>query len=315
MFSTESTEHRMKVFYWRRHSLIRSGFTLVELLVSLSIIGILSALLLSGVQFAREAARRGYCSNNVRQLGLAVHMIHDRNRVLPTNGGPSFDSHLRNANGNLVQPYTIDLSSVEKYEWGVCDPAQPLNNQPGSWLYVVLPFVENSALFRRPQYDRIVAVYRCPSRSRGEPAEPASDSYGVYEGGGLIFSKSDYCANDLLIQNRSSNNSFTSVTDGLSQTILIGEKAFDHTVHAPTSWYWDEPFWLGGSKSTARSGAQIVADGQGIAFKDNWGSAHSSGVHFCFADGHTTFVTDSVQEQILAAAITIDGSESVQIAD
>src|SRR6187549_3986688 len=121
----------------------RPGFTLVELLVVIAIIGVLVALLLPAVQFAREAARRTQCGNNLRQLGIATHTFHDTRRFLP----PAF----------------IGDNSDKVDGWA-------------TWGALMGPYMENSTLYdqwdvslraslQKPiAYQTPIPGYLCPSR-------------------------------------------------------------------------------------------------------------------------------------------------------
>ncbi|MGD9637076.1 MAG: DUF1559 domain-containing protein, partial [Pirellulales bacterium] len=80
------------------------------------------------------------------------------------------------------------------------------------------------------------------------------------------------------------------IVDGLSATIAVGEKAFNPAKQLPTSWFWDEPVFSGGSDGTVRDGLQIVSDASGQEFRWNWGSAHSGSAAFAFFDGSVQWI-------------------------
>jgi len=147
----------------------RKGFTLVELLVVIAIIGILIALLLPAVQAAREAARRAQCSNNCKQIGLALHNYHDTYRAFPM---AFFAS-------------SPDMSFINGKSWGTA----------------ILPYLEQQALFDQFDHNRApfdpplgsatnvaviqtpVAAFVCPSAPGGIDRE--------YRGSGALDAATD----------------------------------------------------------------------------------------------------------------------------
>ena len=194
----------------------RFAFTLVELLVVIAIIGVLVALLLPAVQAAREAARRGACGNNLKQLALALHNYHDTHQSFP----PDAIWH-----GNR-RGTTPTSASVRNY----------------TWITLVLPFMEQSALhsqidFRLPalqEFDRIqvndgparglmLSVLQCPSDYKWE--EPPRG-----------FGTSSYSGNGGWAHHRYKNDIFrcgvfplydpvrlSDITDGTTNTAMLAE--------------------------------------------------------------------------------------------
>lgn len=142
----------------------RKAFTLVELLVVIAIIGILIALLLPAVQAAREAARRAQCTNNLKQIGLAIHGHHDTYKHFPTSG------HL----WTMYPTFNPDNGSPDK---GPQQAAGPF--------FQILPYMEQSAVHEAGNYTAVtgnvgldrglaaisapIPAYFCPSRRRPQP--------------------------------------------------------------------------------------------------------------------------------------------------
>ena len=293
----------------------RKGFTLVELLVVIAIIGILIALLLPAVQAAREAARRMSCSNNLKQIGLALHMYHDTNKCLPPG-------------------------------WIAFDPSSGLPHwfgEPGwGWAARILPFMEQKAVYESlvhldlPITDsnnaeaRLTEIptFLCPSDA-GEgtfmlegggpyvgsgsfsPVELAVGNYlGVF--GTLDFHdvcpSGDCDGGGPLIFRRPVR--FRDITDGLSQTLLVGERS---RKLAPGT-------WLGMVTGGQHAPARIVgvatyppnSEVEEEQYFHNFSSRHPSGTHFLSADGSVKLIAETIDEKTYHGLCTRSGNEVIR---
>lgn len=102
----------------------RRGFTLIELLVVIAIIGVLIALLLPAVQSAREAARRAQCTNNLKQIGLAIHNFESANNKFPDGAGPvptatGVGPYTRSSVQVLILPYLEQANLYSTFNMGL----------------------------------------------------------------------------------------------------------------------------------------------------------------------------------------------------
>ncbi|MGI6416694.1 MAG: DUF1559 domain-containing protein [Thermoguttaceae bacterium] len=201
------------------------GFTLVELLVVIAIIGILIALLLPAVQAAREAARRSQCTNNLKQIGLAMHLHHDSKKMFPP--GETSGRTTGTAQDKPVLPHQC------------------------TWIAPLLPFIEQSGLDSKIDWTIVnadfysgagkniialpLALFFCPS-----------DTFPPAKSVGTVMARGNYVANNGIgpsIEYRDGPghttppymerpggvfyiNSwlrFSDIKDGTSQTVMISE--------------------------------------------------------------------------------------------
>jgi len=291
----------------------RAGFTLIELLVVIAIIAVLVAILLPAVQQAREAARRAQCSNNLKQIGIALHSYHETANCFPYGadyGGTHWTA--------LILP-NIDqgplYNKISNYFGEGTGDAMNFGNSGGTNATdKTAACKQNFAMFRCPSAALGIGVdekgvgggYRTPGRF---PITYVGNAWGT--GGNL---DDDANANAwrnadgiFVFQATSGSNRFVNVrdiTDGTSNTVLVGEVL---PVLGSVSTSTDEPVYPNGIKDYWAIGGDDADDqcdlsesmgSTGVAIRSNselaYNSAHVGGVQVVLADGHVHFISENI---------------------
>lgn len=300
---------------------LRSGFTLVELLVVMATIGVLLALLLPAVQQAREAARRATCKNHLRQLGLALHHYHDQFRRFPF----GWDTHGTGWSA-LILP--------QLEQRGLHDTLVFVENSVGNWgsgsanevaCGTVIPVFRCPSMVQPLHVDNSGITGRVPASYRGcgssevlsddpSTAPRGSRSYQEVEHNGLFYGCSSIGLRDVL--------------DGTSTTVLLGESYTDvdfiQDGNALDYWYFGspqiDPCRCDGStngtefsefvgSTAAPINARFIATTSGYEKEMSFGSYHPGGAHLCFADASIHFVSESIDRAVYRALGSRNGGE------
>lgn len=255
------------------------GFTLVELLVVISIVGLLVALLLPAVMRAREAARRTSCKNNLKQLGVALHHFHDSYRRFPAGTENEWSWQVR------LLPFLEQNSLYDRLDMGR-EPFESPNDVHA---------------------DYVLSVLNCPSDGWGDHVHTSTLIPG------MDFAHTNFLGS-LDGENGQSRGMFeeygsvrlSEVTDGTSQTLFVGERGVVESDGQTHGWW----VWGPETVTSDRFGFQPGSFAEPES-ADHWWSYHPGGAQFLFVDGSVQFLPYGISSQTFRGLSTKDGGEPV----
>ncbi len=296
---------------------LRRGFTLVELLVVVSILSVLVALLLPAVQAAREAARRQVCITNLKQAAAALGNFESAHRHFPA--------------GRLGCDDTTGIA--------VCPPGLPVEKKNAASAFVaILPYMEQQPLFEQLSVDRgglwnrnvddLGWWYESPAKAQGvaqpldvlrcptdpsdlisrvyEPVLAATGSYAFVQGSKGPYSpraEAKYANNGMFLY--VTPRRAAEITDGLSHTVTVGEVVMADTWESSNTWTYAR---LNSDSLRTTEYALNTWPGAGELYESQNGafaSWHTEGALFAYADGHINFVRDDIELDAYRALSTI----------
>jgi prepilin-type N-terminal cleavage/methylation domain-containing protein/prepilin-type processing-associated H-X9-DG protein len=293
----------------------RAAFTLVELLVVIAIIGILVALLLPAVQSAREAARRMQCTNNLKQIGLALHNYHGVQGTLPYGSGDCCDRNNPRAWGGVWPTMLLPYLELQNLHTAI-DFKKHTQDLPASIVQTVIPVYVcpsdgnsgNAVLDNRYPHNPTKAMGlwytacmgpttpdQCPFCQGGKPAAPDNyccqgNNWGTSAGGGYPEGSS------VGMFGRFRNAiTFAEVPDGLTNTIMVGETL-------PRQCAFISAFSVNFNVTSTTIPINTLEDDKGAG--TNWWrtsgykSKHGGGVNVAMGDASVQFLSQSIDYRL-----------------